>query len=52
MAPKKKPKPAWVATTAAPAKPKVPKVTDLNKLTSSDLKGILATVDGRIEWRQ
>ena len=54
MAPKKKPKPAWVETTAAPAKPKVPKleVTDLNKLTSSDLKGILATVDERIEWCQ
>jgi hypothetical protein len=39
-------------TTAAPAKVKVPKVTDLNRLTSSDWRGIVATVDERIEWRQ
>ena len=56
MAPKKpKPRPAWVETTAAPAKVKVPKVTDLrdlNRLTSSDWKGIVATVDERIEWCQ
>ena len=42
--PPKKPKPrqAWVETTAAPAKVKVPKVTDLrdlNRLTSSDCVG-------------
>ena len=41
-----------MATAAAPAKVKVPKVTDLNKLTSSDWKGIVATVDERIEWCQ
>ena len=56
MAPKKpkrpQQRPAWVATAAAPAKVKVPKVTDLNKLTSSDWKGIVATVDERIEWCQ
>jgi hypothetical protein len=54
MPPKKPPKPtpAWVARTAAPAKPIVPKVTVLNKLTSSEWKGIVATVDERIEWSQ
>ena len=53
MPPKKpKPTPAWVARTAAPAKLIVPKVTVLNKLTSSEWKGIVATVDERIEWCQ
>ncbi len=52
-APKKpKPTPAWVARTAAPAKLIVPKVTVLNKLTSSEWKGFVATVDERIEWCQ
>ena len=53
MPPKKpKPTPAWVARTSAPAKLIVPKVTVLNKLTSSEWKGIVATVDERIEWCQ
>ena len=41
-----KAKPSWVASTPAPATVKVPKVTHLNKLTSSDLKGILFLVEG------
>ncbi len=41
-----------VARTAAPAKLIVPKVTVLNKPTSSEWKGIVATVDERIEWCQ
>ena len=43
---------AWVTSTPAPFKAKVPKVSYLNKLTSSDWKGIVATVDERIEWCQ
>jgi hypothetical protein len=35
-----------VASTAAPPKPKVPKVTVLNQITSNDLKGIFFTVEG------
>ena len=47
MPPKKKPKPpSWVASTAAPPKPKVPRVTVLNQITSNDLKGIFFTVEG------
>ena len=47
MPPKKKPEkpPSWVASTAAPPKPKVPRVTVLNQITSNDLKGIFFTVD-------
>ena len=41
-----KAKPSWVASTPAPATVKVPKVTHLNKLTSSDLKGIRFLVEG------
>ena len=37
---------AWVTSTPAPVKAKVPKVSYLNKLTSSDWKGILYTVEG------
>ena len=47
MPPKNTPKlAAWVTSTPAPVKAKVPKVTFLNKLTSSDLIGILYTVEG------
>jgi hypothetical protein len=47
MPPKKKSKPpSWVASTAAPPKPKVPRVTVLNQITSNDLKGIFFTVEG------
>jgi|GEM_PF-6840178 len=47
MPPKKKPPPpAWVASSPAPAKVKVPHVKELNKLTSGELKGILFTVEG------
>ena len=48
MLPKKKSKPpSWVASTAAPPKPKVPRVTVLNQITSNDdLKGIFFTVEG------
>ena len=47
MPPKKNSKPpSWVASTAAPPKPKVPKVTVLNQITSNDLKGIFFTVEG------
>ena len=45
MPPKKKP-PSWVASSPAPAKVKVPSVKELNKFTSSDLKGIFFTVEG------
>ena len=44
MPPKKLP--SWVASSPAPAKVKVPHVKELNKFTSSDLKGILFTVEG------
>ena len=37
---------AWVTSTPAPVKAKVPKVSYLNKLTSSEWKGILYTVEG------
>ena len=46
MAPKKRPTPTWVESTPAPPKAKVPKVTELNKLTSSESRGILFTVEG------
>ena len=47
MPPKKKPMPPpWVASSPAPAKVKVPSVKELNKFTSSDLKGIFFTVEG------
>ena len=46
MPPKKKPPPAWVASSPAPAKVKVPHVKELNKFTSSDFKGIFFTVEG------
>ena len=47
MPPKKNSKPpSWVASTAAPPKPRVLKVTVLNQITSSDLKGIFFTVEG------
>ena len=47
MPPKTKlPPPSWVASTAAPPKPKVPRVTVLNQITSNDLKGIFFTVEG------
>ena len=39
-------KPSWVASTPAPATVKFPKVTHLNKLTSSDLKGIRFLIEG------
>ena len=52
MPPKKKPKPpSWVASTAAPPKPKVPRVTVLNLITSSDWKGIFFTVEGNRSTR-
>ena len=46
MPPKKKQPPPWVASSPAPAKVKVPSVKELNKFTSSDLKGIFFTVEG------
>jgi hypothetical protein len=47
MPPKKKAMPPpWVASSPAPAKVKVPSVKELNKFTSSDLRGIFFTVEG------